>query len=55
MGGKRSGDRSGSYLRFHALAVKVGELEREQASRGVGGVFKVHTVNTCFAAQAKSW
>lgn len=55
MGGKRAGDRSESYLRFHTLAVKVSELERKQASRGVGGVFKVHAVSTCFAAQAKSW
>lgn len=38
MGGKRAGDRNESYLCFHALAVKVSELERKQASRGVGGV-----------------
>lgn len=55
MGGKRAGDRGGSYLHFHALAVKVSELETEQVSRGLGGFFKVHAVNTCFAAQAKSW
>lgn len=62
MGGKRAGDRSESYLCFHALAVKVSELERKQASRGVGGmlfflcgVFKVHEVSTCFADQEKSW
>lgn len=55
MGGKRAGDRSESYLRFHTLAVKVSKLETEQVSRRVGGVFKVHAVSTCFAAQAKSW